>query len=583
VFTRKFSQITQAHKFGISLILILIFPLATESTASQKPFEQYRLSFPNVAPGEYGYTAANFDDSITTETHTYLSAVFRTSATSAYGAICKTTSDPKCQNSDPKSLLFYGFVYNATLKHCETETETNCIASVTAIDRAGNEVKGSFYEYVLKNYPYTYPGDSEWGIPEGSTASIWKFPGIAHQGGDEFALNFVASGSGRKGEPTVLSGAIYPMSRKVGQFLTPEWSTKVSGPGSFGGTVEGGWQRGTAASDCVLSISTTQCVLPWPHPEGIEYQVELRLERYWNITKFIYGRLSSPSVNNKFNERGNQIFTIRAKPMKVPVISGWRKNSEISTDLNTALEKFFNGGIAGGTLWGDGLSKSDRSKLNWDPMHTSYDSRVFNLYQLWLKEFKDQSSGTKSIWFMRTLRVENSSDSEVDIKTKTGKCLESSAGFSGLVASNAGMYITGPPVFNETTATLDYKVSSPHFDENGAENVGSYDLIIKSDVARCIYGFSNAPIQGSISVVDAEGNARVATTVVREKDGFLYLSANGFTYSAPILKVKLTQPAIPVIAAKVVQVKKTISCTKGKTIKKVTAINPKCPKGYKKR
>jgi membrane protein involved in colicin uptake len=29
--------------------------------------------------------------------------------------------------------------------------------------------------------------------------------------------------------------------------------------------------------------------------------------------------------------------------------------------------------------------------------------------------------------------------------------------------------------------------------------------------------------------------------------------------------------------------KSTITCIKGKTIKKVTAVNPKCPKGYKKK
>ena len=29
--------------------------------------------------------------------------------------------------------------------------------------------------------------------------------------------------------------------------------------------------------------------------------------------------------------------------------------------------------------------------------------------------------------------------------------------------------------------------------------------------------------------------------------------------------------------------KKTISCRKGKVIKKVTAVNPKCPPGYKKK
>jgi predicted GTPase len=29
--------------------------------------------------------------------------------------------------------------------------------------------------------------------------------------------------------------------------------------------------------------------------------------------------------------------------------------------------------------------------------------------------------------------------------------------------------------------------------------------------------------------------------------------------------------------------KTTITCTRGKIVKKITAINPKCPKGYKKR
>jgi len=34
---------------------------------------------------------------------------------------------------------------------------------------------------------------------------------------------------------------------------------------------------------------------------------------------------------------------------------------------------------------------------------------------------------------------------------------------------------------------------------------------------------------------------------------------------------------------KTVPVKKTISCVKGKTVKKVTAVAPKCPAGYKKK
>jgi hypothetical protein len=37
------------------------------------------------------------------------------------------------------------------------------------------------------------------------------------------------------------------------------------------------------------------------------------------------------------------------------------------------------------------------------------------------------------------------------------------------------------------------------------------------------------------------------------------------------------------VAPNVVVKKTTITCVKGKTTKKVTAVNPKCPKGYKKK
>ena len=44
-----------------------------------------------------------------------------------------------------------------------------------------------------------------------------------------------------------------------------------------------------------------------------------------------------------------------------------------------------------------------------------------------------------------------------------------------------------------------------------------------------------------------------------------------------------TAMATSVVAPKIVAKKITITCIKGKLIKKVTAINPKCPSGYKKK
>ena len=89
------------------------------------------------------------------------------------------------------------------------------------------------------------------------------------------------------------------------------------------------------------------------------------------------------------------------------------------------------------------------------------------------------------------------------------------------------------------------------------------------------------------------------------------MSAKGFTFSSPTIQVKLSQEApapvatptptpTPVVTqappttevsapvatqtAKPVLAKKTtITCVKGKLTKKVTAVKPVCPKGYKKK
>jgi hypothetical protein len=162
----------------------------------------------------------------------------------------------------------------------------------------------------------------------------------------------------------------------------------------------------------------------------------------------------------------------------------------------------------------------------------------------------------------------------------------------GIVSTNATNYLSEPPVFDEATKSLNYKVASPHFDKKGNANLGSYDLIINSKLARCIYKYSEAPVQASISVVSASGEQQITTSTLTEKNGWLKLSVKGFTFSSPTVRVKLTQEAVkiestpspsastaPILIAK----KSTITCVKGKVMKKVSTVSPKCPTGYKKK
>jgi hypothetical protein len=95
-------------------------------------------------------------------------------------------------------------------------------------------------------------------------------------------------------------------------------------------------------------------------------------------------------------------------------------------------------------------------------------------------------------------------------------------------------------------------------------------------------------LEADISVISNDGSSQVATVATGEKDGWIYLGAYGFTFSSPTLRVKLSQAAVvptptPVVTKPAAAKKTTITCVKGKTSKKVIAVNPKCPTGYKKK
>jgi hypothetical protein len=157
------------------------------------------------------------------------------------------------------------------------------------------------------------------------------------------------------------------------------------------------------------------------------------------------------------------------------------------------------------------------------------------------------------------------------------KCILDSKTLAGFVTTNSTTYSAGPPVYNKSTGTLDYKVASLHLKPDGNVFKGSYDLYIDKNVARCIYNFSSAPISASISVVSENGETFLPTTSLTEVKNWIHLSAKDFTFSTPTLKVKFTQKKSTTAKSAI----KTISCAKGAVIKKISGAAPKCPAGYK--
>jgi hypothetical protein len=190
---------------------------------------------------------------------------------------------------------------------------------------------------------------------------------------------------------------------------------------------------------------------------------------------------------------------------------------------------------------------------------------VFSVLAAIKESLKDKSVSEETRWSLNSYQ------------NSTTQCLQDDSNLVGLVTTNATVFDAVPPAF--TGGVLTYKVGGLHYNSKGELTSGNYDLVMRSDVARCLYKFTNAPIQASISIAYETGEKQIATQVVNERDGWLYLGAYNFGYSSPTISVKLTQLATPQSKTKLI----SISCVKGKVTKKVTAVNPKCPAGYKKK
>ena len=130
------------------------------------------------------------------------------------------------------------------------------------------------------------------------------------------------------------------------------------------------------------------------------------------------------------------------------------------------------------------------------------------------------------------------------------------------------------PSWNQQESTVEMRTQSSHFEPDGVTPFkGVYFARISDGMVKCLWNVnpSEAAGQTEVSVVYDDGQKSLGTFSVTRKDGWLYVNGANFTYSSPTIKLKIKKAA-PL---------KSISCVKGKLTKKVTAVQPKCPSGYK--
>jgi len=499
----------------------------------------------------------------------YPLAIMGTSETGADPAylLCGSLDDETC------TAAVSIFAWNH-LPPCLSTIVNNCISSIYAVDTAGKKTEGRFVKYATPESKYDYSVREINNLPQGKgQGGIWEIPGVTHSGGNDFyyVSTFVNAGiqksagskvSTEKFRFSTIESGINPINESMGRFSPsfPLDSTNPSNDGSKTGGLGASVNPGSDSRDPCFLTSAGICYLAQDFPK--EHRFGMKIILGSNLQGWFHGRIFQPTIDVQSNGAG-QTLTFEALPVQVPTLKETVRTSEISGELRSYLSgnRIFS---QGGSYFEPGNSGAEAIEM------TGY----------WLPLVKDKATTSKTYWNVRTL--EGNQDQDIS------RCSTDSGKLAGIVTTNSLVYSAGPPTYNKAEGSLDYKLLSPHFTASGEEAIGTYDLVLRSDVARCIYGFSKAPIQAVVSIVSAEGENKVATTLIREKDGWLTLSANGFTFSSPTIRVKLTQEAevaavAPVVPAKVSVKKTTITCSKGKLSKKISGVKPKCPTGFKKK
>ena len=541
----------------ISILALLLSPSLISANAADFIDDQfYELPLPT---NEAGYLGARVDDSVSFTFSSFLIANDDDGIKNGLGVPCEDFKDADC-SKHPR------FTYNIYLPPCSATITDDCITGITAVKSDGKVVPGKLTGSKPNIATPVFKGDPSFNMPDGWYPTMWSFDGISHPGGDGFLLR--ASLFSFQNKRSV--GVITPQLRvSVGAVSwTPtnasgNWSKETNSVNPQTGLMSAG---GAAGPTCSFFLAVKECAVAWSMPTDVRFKVELKTKA--KVSGWVNGRLSDPNVVVTPNGSG-QAIAIEASAMSVPIFAMYKKFSEYPKEFQDFNQRV--GGGAGRIMFPDnwrteysGSGREPFDKISAFHALNTYDEQAFTEFQYFLAASDDKAVATKNLWHFESNRLFfQEGDQNLNV------CSKDLTGLAGIVTTNSTMFMATPPKFNSATQTLDYKVAAPHYDRNGKDNIGRYNLVIDSKVARCLYKFSTAPIQASVSIVNADGSQQISTSTINERNGWLYLAVNGYTYSAPMLKVKLSQEeTVPTPA-----VEEPVAPTTGKVLPPVM-VNP---------
>ena len=494
----------------------------------------------------------------------FTSAASEVNSVASY--LCKGVSDPTCAPNHPITVSMQ---IDSVMGICAKSPGTSCIEKITVTTEDG---KTSAITPVkqLPGVAPTFPAGTEVGgliYPAGGATWLWS----DGQSGLYFVRGVIATKAVKKSSKWIsqaptLEFEITPVITEDAPVIAPRLETFA-----LNGTDTPVVRTVGIFPDCVIT-DTGICYHRTTFLNGVRLSATLQVPS--NLSGWLNGRLLKPDVTSKPLSSTVDQLVITAGATKNIVAGSFVKTSLIPPALLTNAD---------GSLNFFGVNKDQGGAVM-----SSGDVNALEDYKKWQSALGEKALIINEAWTVAST-----------LTPATDTCRVQ--GIQGVVTSNASAYSPGAPEWNAALQTIDYRVAAPHFAPDGSTlNLGTYGLSMKADLMKCLYKITRIPSFASISITsESSGEKNIESVAIGQNGDWVHLSADGFTFSSPTLRVKLAQaeptqsatppvtstvpaPSTPV-AVTVAPAKTTITCVKGKTTKKVTGVKPLCPTGYKKK
>ena len=489
--------------------------------------------------------------------------------------ICQSGSDPECAPSKFPDGQFRSL---AGFYKCESDNDVNCIARLIVIDGDGKE-QDAIFERHFPDAPTIPASDNpQLNYPKGGSPILWSFTssegkkyihttGVVERSWSSDGVRWRSPGSAsfafglNQVNLHEDAAAVKPRLKNI-QYTTPD--------GIAASRVE--FSRDTIAGldgPCArwIAMDTGYCLTGAKFLPGYKYRVIFQVQPDQGF--FLNGRLDAPVAYTE-PLGANRRLVIEGAPATLFAVSGTIPKKYLTPEAVAAIK-------AGRD---DFTRTLQFAPSDFPPMETRYPDLLSAL----LPYFGDKTTFELQAWTLV---------STPSLGRFAERCTNGGRGeMLGIISTNATAFDGDPPVLDPKTQILSYKVAAPHFAVDGkSENIGKYYMNMNANFIKCILGVDKVPAVAQIGITSGNQAERVSTVTVKTDKDWLRLNVDNFTFSAPKINVKFEiptpsqqvaiKPQPTQVAPK--SVRKSITCVKGKTVRKISGTNPKCPIGFKRR